>query len=252
MHNLLTGILENSFHIKSISGASFIVRTPLQISSQFAGSRVINNPWIVFADSILSADQNQWNLGRIPKVGHLREVAVDGVERRLVLEAEDEDDGVHPGGKLHLWRATLVPDEQQVRRAVHQDLLLEAAALGRLLLHVGAGEVAVHQGGLARRQRADNAEPQVGHAARQRPFLAVDERVFNADDVIPDLLCNQLIGHKLNQIINCVDRRMNTLETLNFLPNGQRVVDETLQMRSGIHGYDNQMRITTHDLSQAK
>lgn len=63
--------------------------------------------------------------------------------------------------------------------AVQEDLLLETAALGTLLLHVGAGEVAVDEGGLAGAEGADDAEPQVGHTARHRPLLRVDERVCN-------------------------------------------------------------------------
>lgn len=153
----------------------------------------------------MRSDENQRDFGRVPEVRHLGVVAVDGVERRLVLEAEHEDDGVHPRRELHLRRAALVSDEQQVRGAVHEDLLLEAAALGRLLLHVGAGEVAVHQGRLARRQRAHDAEPQVGHAARQRPFLAVDERVFNADDMVSDLLSYYLVRDKLDEIIDGIN-----------------------------------------------
>ena len=61
--------------------------------------------------------------------------------------------------------------------SVDDDLLLEAAALGALLLHVGAGQVAVHERGLAGGQRPHDAQPDVGHAAGQRPLLAVDERI---------------------------------------------------------------------------
>lgn len=190
MYNFLTCILEDTLHIKTIGCTGLIVRTTLQIVSQLASSGVVYHSWVVLADGILRADQDEGDVGRVPEVGHLGVVVVDGVERRLVLEAEHEDDGVHPRCELHLRGAALVPDEQQVRGAVHEDLLLEAAALGRLLLHVGAGEVAVHQGRLPRRQRAHDAEPQVGHAARQRPFLAVDERVFYADDVVSNLLGN--------------------------------------------------------------
>ena len=62
--------------------------------------------------------------------------------------------------------------------AVDDDLLLEAAALGALLLHVGAGQVAVHERRLARGQRPHDAQADVGHAAGQRPLLAVDERIW--------------------------------------------------------------------------
>lgn len=62
---------------------------------------------------------------------------------------------------------------------VEDDLLLEAAALGALLLHVGAREVAVDEGRLAGAERAHDAEAEVGHGAGQRPFLRVHERVWN-------------------------------------------------------------------------
>ena len=79
---------------------------------------------------------------------------------------------------LELRRPSLVPDEEEVTVPVDDDLLLEAAALRTLLLHVGPREVAVHERGLARGQGADDAEADVGDAARQRPLLAVDERVW--------------------------------------------------------------------------
>lgn len=48
----------------------------------------------------LRSDENERDFGRVPKVRHFGVVAVDGVERRLVLEAEHEDDGVHPRREL--------------------------------------------------------------------------------------------------------------------------------------------------------
>ena len=48
----------------------------------------------------LSSDKNDGDLLDVPVLRHLGVVVVDGVEGRLVLETEDEDDGVHPGGEL--------------------------------------------------------------------------------------------------------------------------------------------------------
>ena len=79
---------------------------------------------------------------------------------------------------LQLRRPTLISDQEQVAVSVDHDLLLEPAALGTLLLHVGTGQVAVDERRLAGRQRADDTEADVGHAAAQRPLLAVDERVW--------------------------------------------------------------------------
>ena len=79
---------------------------------------------------------------------------------------------------LELGRPSLVADEEEVAVSVDDDLLLEAAALGTLLLHVGAGEVAVHERRLPGGQRPHDAEADVGHAAGQRPLLAVDERIW--------------------------------------------------------------------------
>ena len=61
--------------------------------------------------------------------------------------------------------------------SVDDDLLLEPAAFRALLLHVGPRQVAVNEGGLAGREGADDAEANVGHSARKRPFLTVDKRV---------------------------------------------------------------------------
>ena len=83
---------------------------------------------------------------------------------------------------LELGRPSLVADEEEVAVSVDDDLLLEAAALGTLLLHVGAGEVAVHERRLAGGQRPHDAEADVGHAAGQRPLLAVDERIWKKEE----------------------------------------------------------------------
>lgn len=83
---------------------------------------------------------------------------------------------------LELRWATFVPDEQKVTLTVDHDLFLEPATLGALLLHVGASEVPVDQGRLARGQWAHDAQPDVGNAPWQRPFLTVDKRIWNGTE----------------------------------------------------------------------
>ena len=58
---------------------------------------------------------------------------------------------------------------------------------------------------------------------------------FYADDMLADLLLNQRIWDGLDQIIDGVDAGMNTLKTLNFLPNGLRVCYVRLHVTSGVH-----------------
>ena len=101
---------------------------------------------------------------------------------------------------LELGRASLVADEEEVAVSVDDDLLLEAAALGALLLHVGAGQVAVHERRLAGGQRPHDAQPDVGHAAGQRPLLAVDERICK------DKKCNRFMGAVLSPVDSAVKR----------------------------------------------
>ena len=80
---------------------------------------------------------------------------------------------------LQLWWSAFVSDKQEIRVSVYDDFLFESPAFRRLLLHVWSGEVAVYQGRFARRQRTHDPQPNVRHASRQRPFLAVDKRIWN-------------------------------------------------------------------------
>ena len=48
----------------------------------------------------MGSDENERDLVHAPVLRHLDVVVVDGVEARLVLQAEDEDDGVDPGSEL--------------------------------------------------------------------------------------------------------------------------------------------------------
>ena len=51
---------------------------------------------------------------------------------------------------------------------------------------------------------------------------------FYTDDMVPDLLSNRCIWYKFYQVINCVDGGMNTFKSLDFLPNGKRIVKKRL------------------------
>jgi hypothetical protein len=52
------------------------------------------------SDLTLRPNENQRDVSRIPEVGHLRVVIIDGVETRLVFQTEHKDDRVHPGREL--------------------------------------------------------------------------------------------------------------------------------------------------------
>lgn len=54
----------------------------------------------VEVEQTLRSDQNQRQVGRVPVAGQAAVVVVDGLEADLVLQAEDEDDGVHPQSEL--------------------------------------------------------------------------------------------------------------------------------------------------------
>ncbi len=56
----------------------------------------INNLQII----TLCSDKYEGDLLHVSVLRHLGVVVVDGVEARLVLQAEDEDDSVDPGGEL--------------------------------------------------------------------------------------------------------------------------------------------------------
>ena len=78
---------------------------------------------------------------------------------------------------LKFGGTAFIADEEKIRLAVDRDLLFESAAFWRLFLHVGAGEVTVDQRRFTRRQRPDNAQTQVRHRSRKRPFLTIHERI---------------------------------------------------------------------------
>lgn len=67
-----------------------------------------------------------------------------------------------------------------------------------------------------------------------------NEFTFDANDVVPNLLGYYTIGYHLDEIVNGINRRMDTFEPLNFLSYRQRVVEERLKIRLGTHlGHQN-------------
>ncbi len=54
------------------------------------------------------------------------------------------------------------------------------------------------------------------------PWYWISGLTFNADDVLPNLLSQQWIWNQLDQVVNGVDRGMNRLESLDFMPNRHR------------------------------
>ena len=49
----------------------------------------------------MSADEDERYFGRIAILRHFGVVRVDGVETGFALQAEDEDDRIHPSGELY-------------------------------------------------------------------------------------------------------------------------------------------------------
>ena len=54
----------------------------------------------------LCPDEDERYFLHVPELGHLDVVVVDGAEAGLVFQAEHENDGVHPTGKLQWKRGT--------------------------------------------------------------------------------------------------------------------------------------------------
>merc|ERR1719180_315182 len=98
--DLLTRVLENTFHIQAISSTGLVVSTPFEIICQLSGSTVVNYPRVALVASVLSANQYEGDVLDISILGHLGVVIVDGVERGLIFQTKHEYHGVHPGGKL--------------------------------------------------------------------------------------------------------------------------------------------------------
>ena len=63
----------------------------------------------------------------------------------------------------------------------------------------------------------------------------INRLTFDADDMFSNLLLNQRIGDGLDQIVDGIDAGMNTLKTLDFLPNGLRIGCVRLHVASRVH-----------------
>lgn len=81
----------------------------------------------------LRADQDQRQVGRVSVVGEAAEVVINRLEADLVLQTEDEDDGVHP--QRELQRHGVKRDFMDARRRpVRTGTLIQST-----LKRVGAG-----------------------------------------------------------------------------------------------------------------
>lgn len=72
--------------------------------------------------STLCADQDQRQVGRVSVVGEAAEVVINRLEADLVLQTEDEDDGVHPQRELqrHGFKCDFIDTRQRpVRTGTH-------------------------------------------------------------------------------------------------------------------------------------
>lgn len=56
----------------------------------------------------LRADQDQWQVGRVPVVGEPAAVVINRLEADLVLQTEDEDHGVDPQSKLGRFKSNFI------------------------------------------------------------------------------------------------------------------------------------------------
>ena len=96
-------VLKNPFNVEPVGGTCFIICTTFQVAGKLPGSSIVYQTRVALADGVLCANKNDRNLGNVGVVlGHLGVVWVDGIKAHLVLETEDEDDGVDP--VCELWR----------------------------------------------------------------------------------------------------------------------------------------------------
>jgi hypothetical protein len=54
---------------------------------------------------------------------------------------------------------------------------------------------------------------------------------FDANDVVSYLLGHQAVRNQINQVVDGINRRVDALEALDLLSDGQGVVEERLQLR---------------------
>jgi len=94
-------ILKHSFNIQSVRGTSFKVCTALELGGKQARPCILDDPRVHLTDHVLRADKYQRDFTQPGTVlRHLWVVRVDGVEAHFTLEAERQDDGIHPVRKL--------------------------------------------------------------------------------------------------------------------------------------------------------
>ena len=96
----LASVLKNPFDIQAVSGTSLVIGTSFQVIGQLSGPGVVDDSWVIFTDGVLRSHQNERYLVHVSILRHFGVIIVDGVEAGLVLQAEDEDDGVDPRGEL--------------------------------------------------------------------------------------------------------------------------------------------------------
>jgi len=100
----VTTVVKDSFDVESVRGARLEVRAALELGGEETGSGVGDEARLHLADHVLSADEYQRTVAYrrrpAPALRHLRVVRVDCVEAHLALQAERQDDRVHPPRKL--------------------------------------------------------------------------------------------------------------------------------------------------------
>ena len=100
----VTTVVKDSFDVESVRGARLEVRAALELGGEETGSGVGDEARLHLADHVLSADEYQRTVAcrrrPAPALRHLRVVRVDCVEAHLALQAERQDDRVHPPRKL--------------------------------------------------------------------------------------------------------------------------------------------------------
>lgn len=65
-----------------------------------------------------------------------------------------------------------------------------------------------------------------GYMLVMENYIIKQELTFNADDVVANLLGNLLVRYQFDEVVNGIDRWMNTFEPLDLLSNSQRIVEK--------------------------
>ena len=105
---LLTRVLKHPLDVEAVRGAGLVIGVgPLEVGGHFPGSNFVDASRVRLADGVLRPNHDQRHVLHVPELAHFGVVIVHGVEARLVLQTEDEDDGVDPRGKLQLITITI-------------------------------------------------------------------------------------------------------------------------------------------------